>query len=906
MVDNRSNGGMWGGDRWVAVVVVGFAGFVGLVGVAGLTGCKAKPVPGRYMCDPGKPGTCPADWYCRPTDSHDMTYRCFPHQAAICGDGVRQDGEDCDSADLGSATCESLGFAGGMLLCTADCHFNEKGCLAELCGNETIEGSESCDGTDFGVVSCQGSGFAGGTVSCFRNCSVDYEDCDAPPSCGNGTLDPGEQCDGNVGSKTCMDLGFRGGFLSCNANCSLDTSGCLLAVCGDGMADADWRSYESCDGTDLRNQTCYDLGYPGGELACASDCSFDRSGCSRLDSCGNGVAEGLELCDGDDLGGVTCQDLGYSGGELRCTDACGYDLSGCDASGPICGNGRLEEGEECDGVQFLFQSCRDMGFAGGELGCSPCCCLLDTSRCDCPQGTVRTDNGCVEYNPVHCGNGMKDEGEDCDGTDLGGASCASIGHMAGTLACGTDCRFDTTLCSGGSDCGNGRIDSGEDCDGTNLQGKTCQDFGYQGGILGCTNTCHIDTGGCNTMCGNNVIEVGEDCDGTDLGGQTCTGLNQRGGALACDDHCQFDLSGCLLTYFGLVAAGSVSCVVRYDGVAWCGGQNDFGQLGIGIVDSHDASAVAQPPNLVKDVWVGPRDSCALADTGALWCWGSNDASQLGDWPMTHAELCYGTDCSSLPVAPSADASPIDMAVGDGFACAAYSTYALCWGKNDRGQVGCGVLGTQSPIPMPTQVSNLQSAERLCAGVNFACALDDMGAVNCWGDILVGQLGVGTNDASSTSAVAVVGLTNVTDISCGFDFACAVQDGLLYCWGENLSGQLGTGNTQGSTQPVQVQNLQNVMDVSCGGGFTCAVTQDRRVLCWGDNSEGQLGDGSGQSQLLPVEVQMATGAIELATGDQHACVLTMDARLLCWGLNDQDQFMSSSVVSSSTPVLVALP
>ncbi|MBM4396620.1 MAG: hypothetical protein FJ087_13150 [Deltaproteobacteria bacterium] len=46
-----------------------------------------------------------------------------------------------------------------------------------------------------------------------------------------------------------------------------------------------------------------------------------------------------------------------------------------------------------------------------------------------------------------CGNGQIDPGEECDGSQLGGKSCNSLGYFGGgTLACRAWCRFDTTLC----------------------------------------------------------------------------------------------------------------------------------------------------------------------------------------------------------------------------------------------------------------------------------------------------------------------------------------------------------------------------------------------------------------------------------------------------------------------------
>ena len=52
--------------------------------------------------------------------------------------------------------------------------------------------------------------------------------------------------------------------------------------------------------------------------------------------------------------------------------------------------------------------------------------------------------------PSMCGNGVVDSGEQCDGSNLNGQSCASQGLKGGTLSCNADCTFDTTQCMSGS------------------------------------------------------------------------------------------------------------------------------------------------------------------------------------------------------------------------------------------------------------------------------------------------------------------------------------------------------------------------------------------------------------------------------------------------------------------------
>ncbi|MBZ9569722.1 PKD domain-containing protein, partial [Patescibacteria group bacterium] len=48
--------------------------------------------------------------------------------------------------------------------------------------------------------------------------------------------------------------------------------------------------------------------------------------------------------------------------------------------------------------------------------------------------------------PPSCGNGIREAGEDCDGADLGGESCITLGFVGGVLACNPGCTFDTSGC----------------------------------------------------------------------------------------------------------------------------------------------------------------------------------------------------------------------------------------------------------------------------------------------------------------------------------------------------------------------------------------------------------------------------------------------------------------------------
>lgn len=51
-----------------------------------------------------------------------------------CGDGTKQEGEECDGEDLGGKTCELLGYRGGVLKCKINCTFDTSGCLPAISG----------------------------------------------------------------------------------------------------------------------------------------------------------------------------------------------------------------------------------------------------------------------------------------------------------------------------------------------------------------------------------------------------------------------------------------------------------------------------------------------------------------------------------------------------------------------------------------------------------------------------------------------------------------------------------------------------------------------------------------------------------------------------------------------------
>ncbi len=355
------------------------------------------------------------------------------------------------------------------------------------------------------------------------------------PQCGNGAQEEGEACDGeDLTGQTCESLGYDAGTLACTAACAFDRSGCSggTVECGNGIVE----DGELCDGGELGGQTCVSLGYTGGTLACGEDCRPDTSGCEGT-ACGNGTVDLTEDCDGVDLGGVTCASLGWYGGALACRGDCTFDLSACIETGR-CGDGLLQpdRGEQCDGQNLNDESCASLGYYGGALAC--------TSGCQLDLGPCLVEGRCGD-DAV-----QNSHAEECDGANLDGESCASLGYYGGELSCDSDCLFDLEICAAAGRCGDESVqeEGGEECDGANLEGRSCVSLGYYGGTLGCASDCSLDLASCAAAgrCGDATIQAGEgeQCDGVELAGARCRHRGFFGGTLACADGCLFDTAAC--------------------------------------------------------------------------------------------------------------------------------------------------------------------------------------------------------------------------------------------------------------------------------------------------------------------------------------------------------------------------
>jgi hypothetical protein len=227
----------------------------------------------------------------------------------------------------------------------------------------------------------------------------------------------------------------------------ISTCALVLAACASGIGDADNPIYTTSfngdvsDDADESDDEAMDDDVEGdgdGESSGDGDGDPSTTTADTADStdtadtgpamCGDGVKQADEECDGNDVGGLTCLDFGHDDGTLICADDCTLYTNACST----CGDGQLAANEACDGANFGGLTCADLGYSGGTLSCAA----------DCSQVF---EGGC-QVAPT-CGNGVLDGGETCDGNNLGGQTCISLGFDAGALSCNGSCIFNTAGCT---------------------------------------------------------------------------------------------------------------------------------------------------------------------------------------------------------------------------------------------------------------------------------------------------------------------------------------------------------------------------------------------------------------------------------------------------------------------------
>jgi alpha-tubulin suppressor-like RCC1 family protein len=317
-----------------------------------------------------------------------------------------------------------------------------------------------------------------------------------------------------------------------------------------------------------------------------------------------------------------------------------------------------------------------------------------------------------------------------------------------------------------------------------------------------------------------------------------------------------------------------ACAIKTNGELYCWGENYDGQLGLGDFDS-----VVEPTRVGTDSdWVevsaGESGTCALKSDGRGFCWGSNYNGQLGSLSAPMQEVNTPTLVSTTvglrTISGTADTQCAQSELGE----------ALCWGRNDSGLLGRGVLPNQATMTLIDD-----QFDRIATTPYGGCGLAS-GSLLCWGSTQPNGDPNGLPRATPTAVTADTDWTHVSISTQYAGHACGIRAGALYCWGNNNAGQLGTGDTTTSLVPVQVAAVSGVTGwkhVSAGVQATCAVATNGNLYCWGSNSYGHLGVGDTEPRMLPTQVALSNwDTVEM--GNYRTGARRTDGSFYYWGVN----------------------
>src|SRR6185436_4102115 len=130
----------------------------------------------------------------------------------------------------------------------------------------------------------------------------------------------------------------------------------------------------------------------------------------------------------------------------------------------------------------------------------------------------------------------------------------------------------------------------------------------------------------------------------------------------------------------MVSAGEQHTCAFKDGIAYCWGDDMYGQIGNGSTGGRTEPSIVARGNW-QSIIAGENHSCALDQTGDVYCWGRNDRGQLGRG---------NREDSSLPERVPLQSAATALAGGFNHYCVILSDAQLwCWGDGNEGQLGRG-------------------------------------------------------------------------------------------------------------------------------------------------------------------------------------------------------------------------
>lgn len=154
-----------------------------------------------------------------------------------------------------------------------------------------------------------------------------------------------------------------------------------------------------------------------------------------------------------------------------------------------------------------------------------------------------------------------------------------------------------------------------------------------------------------------------------------------------------------------IASGYQHMCAVAEGQVYCWGRNQYGQLGVGDTNDRNTPTIVDNTtglsgNVVSEVLNGGfGHSCAIAN-GVIYCWGRGDFGQLGNATYSN---------SLTPVLVNSDGvlsgkNTTQVVGGDLYTCGIANGRAYCWGHDYYGQLGNGNI-SQGNVNVPYRVND---------------------------------------------------------------------------------------------------------------------------------------------------------------------------------------------------------
>jgi alpha-tubulin suppressor-like RCC1 family protein len=240
----------------------------------------------------------------------------------------------------------------------------------------------------------------------------------------------------------------------------------------------------------------------------------------------------------------------------------------------------------------------------------------------------------------------------------------------------------------------------------------------------------------------------------------------------------------------LTAGSAHTCGLTANGTAVCWGRNVEMQLGDGTNTQRNSPQAVSGDLRFLDISANHRGTVGLTAGGQAVHWG---------WPPG-----LSSSPASTPQPTPGSHEFVEISRGESHACATKSdNTTYCWGNNAYFQLGDIYAPGYRAEPQPT--SPMITGSGISAGGSHTCLVgpnaDGMSRALCWGRNNRRQLGDGRTVSQSALAGQVRAgpneVINLRSVSAGYEHSCGMSPGgVVYCWGRNHLGQLGDGTIGG--------------------------------------------------------------------------------------------------------------